>query len=65
MIKVTKLNPPPEVLISYFVCVKNPTLILSTDGDRPSVNDKFLFILPIFWGLLPTKLMTKWSEALI
>ena len=37
----------------------------STDGDMPSVNDKFLFIFPIFFHLLPTRLMFEWTGVLI
>ena len=37
----------------------------NTDGDKPLVNDKFLFIFSIFWDLLPTRLMYEWFGALI
>ena len=30
------------------------------DGDRLSVNDRFLLIFPILLDLSPTRLMNKW-----
>ena len=44
----------------YNVCLQN-----ITDGGRPSVNDKFLIVFPMFLDLLPSRLIFEWSITLI
>ena len=46
----------------FYLIVK---IASTTDEDRPSVNNKFLFIFPIFLNLLPTRLMFEWTGVLI